>query len=391
MRLWSIISRRERRQTRVLEQLEQGEGKALRNIEQSASNLAQSRRRNANNPPQNQNRAPTPPERATGGIFEPEEISIVPMDQVLMPTIREAQVLSNPSNLAPQAPPNPNPNQGNRIDINSWELPVSAVSPQLRFRNAGDNACAFCGVRYSQAPEPGNVGQGEYKAYLPCGHHYGHKCLFRYLKSLSLVHQTLRKCPTGNCISLRHLCEHVSLPSVQAPERPHAARSEPLIDWRCEYCESFKGKKHSASLDHWENKEYTNGQKKGKRAILNSGRYRVMSRTAVEKLDKLCDKYWAAKEKNFGELHRRQANNAAPAGDNIPSGENNVRSDSQEDKRRTQTSQTAINTALESQAEGSKAQGNQRRQSVFTLPELEHEETAVNTPGIPDPDVAASA
>lgn len=103
--------------------------------------------------------------------------------------------------------------------------------------------CDFCGqfvghVRHTSK----GVLAAEKKVYLPCGHWYGHECLYTWLSGMKGRMGRLT-CPETDCILLRYECEHTAEPSLDPPRVTYNGGSSRPIPWDCEFCASESGKK----------------------------------------------------------------------------------------------------------------------------------------------------
>lgn len=115
-----------------------------------------------------------------------------------------------------------------------------AQETQAIDRPAGDQStCYFCGERYLALGEDNNLIFREYKAYLVCGHIFGHRCLYNWMTSAQHVSGSPR-CP-HNCIALRHNCTHLTTPVVSNPEKGYHDASTSMIPWAYKFCETRKG------------------------------------------------------------------------------------------------------------------------------------------------------
>lgn len=78
-------------------------------------------------------------------------------------------------------------------------------------------------------PGDGNI---ETRMYLPCGHSYGHVCLFGQLFA-----QKFAICPVEQCaLTLRHSCGHLAIPTFEKPIELVAGRSLEFLPTLCAYC-----------------------------------------------------------------------------------------------------------------------------------------------------------
>ncbi|KPM41268.1 hypothetical protein AK830_g5292 [Neonectria ditissima] len=122
--------------------------------------------------------------------------------------------------------------------VNLSELTAEAIVKETveEARHRFDNLCILCNNQIGDRRS--YRFSSERKAYLPCGHFFGHQCIFSWLN----YHQGQRKrCPRNDCISLRHECEHHAVPTTQPNERPFTDVNKDRIPWRCEFCETNRG------------------------------------------------------------------------------------------------------------------------------------------------------
>lgn len=100
------------------------------------------------------------------------------------------------------------------------------------------SSCGLCRERYyNRRVLPSNMVHlelRERKAYLPCGHCFGHRCLHNWMIRAHLHGGPIR-CPRG-CISLRHNCGHLAMPTCSRPDRRYRNFSSATIPWACEFC-----------------------------------------------------------------------------------------------------------------------------------------------------------
>lgn len=132
-------------------------------------------------------------------------------------------------------------------------LVASAQHQQYPYLSRGNrttdldaDSCGLCGSVTYQQPHPNrDYISRERRAYLPCGHFFGHCCLYSWM-CFAFCNSHPPRCPRG-CISLRHRCGHPTLPVWQRPARLHSD-PEAAIPWDYDYCESGQGKKCSQFL-----------------------------------------------------------------------------------------------------------------------------------------------
>lgn len=109
--------------------------------------------------------------------------------------------------------------------------------------------CLLC-RRSLETDRPGYP-EVEIKAYLPCGHSFGHICLF------GLMHMRRRTalCPVKDCkISLRHSCGHLVIPSMTRPEAFFQDTAADVMPSPCPYCASPTGQRKRERLEKWTTK-----------------------------------------------------------------------------------------------------------------------------------------
>ncbi|KAL7795421.1 hypothetical protein V8C37DRAFT_374463 [Trichoderma ceciliae] len=108
------------------------------------------------------------------------------------------------------------------------------------------STCYLCGLTY-RALDRSMLVAREYKAYLPCGHFFGNRCLFRWVFNArnSGGHG---RCPQ-DCISLRHDCGHLTTPVAAEPTPTHRDASAAVIPWACEFCETPEGSRLRRNLE----------------------------------------------------------------------------------------------------------------------------------------------
>ncbi|KAG6016366.1 hypothetical protein E4U43_003751 [Claviceps pusilla] len=101
--------------------------------------------------------------------------------------------------------------------------------------------CSICGGVFGE--EKGQT--RERLAYLPCGHVFGDRCLYRYMSKPFGA----GRCPNSPCIPMRHMCEHVAMPSTTPVDQTFNDSSATVLPWNYEFCSSPKGLKFLRSID----------------------------------------------------------------------------------------------------------------------------------------------
>ncbi|RFU81588.1 zinc finger, ring fyve phd-type [Trichoderma arundinaceum] len=107
------------------------------------------------------------------------------------------------------------------------------VDMQEMLDNGG--ACYFCRLDFEVLRTVGQEVFREHKAYLPCGHFFGHRCLFNWITNRGQPERRIR-CPL-DCISLHHNCEHLTMPARMKPTRTYRKASTDIIPWAYGFCE----------------------------------------------------------------------------------------------------------------------------------------------------------
>ncbi|KAG5918376.1 hypothetical protein E4U61_001831 [Claviceps capensis] len=100
--------------------------------------------------------------------------------------------------------------------------------------------CSMCGGVFGEDREKAR----EILVYLPCGHVFGDKCLFRYMSKSSGA----GRCHNHPCISIRHMCEHMTMPTTTPMPHTFNDVSRTVLPWNCEFCSSPKGLKLLRSI-----------------------------------------------------------------------------------------------------------------------------------------------
>ncbi|KAI8714689.1 hypothetical protein NCS52_01189300 [Fusarium sp. LHS14.1] len=182
-------------------------------------------------------------ESDTGSSPTPSEV-----EEATTPVVLRSQLDVNENNEPPVEPP------GDAIPAE--EPPAEELPTEV-----GPDGCAFYGRLYLNVPpatETGEFGERmEVKAYLPCGHAFGHRCLNRYMQALKYEGtqsgetqpgetQPRRCCPWGNCIPLRYRCGHMCTPQRTLPGpldtiTINNAKRQPVLIGFCEFCLSEEG------------------------------------------------------------------------------------------------------------------------------------------------------
>ncbi|KAG5951165.1 hypothetical protein E4U53_003627 [Claviceps sorghi] len=159
--------------------------------------------------------------------------------------------------------------------------------------------CSICGGVFGEETEKAR----ERPAYLPCGHAFGDKCLFRYMsKTFGAA-----RCPNPPCIPMRHMCEHMALPTTTPVDHTFNDSSAIVLPWNYEFCLSPKGMKFVRSIDKLGSKvRKLEAQKRNRRksamdfAFNSRLRYYTSSLEQMEKrLDEAQRIFWTSRWDEF--------------------------------------------------------------------------------------------
>jgi hypothetical protein len=148
---------------------------------------------------------------------------------------------ANPGESAPgeDAPGEVDPVEEGRLDNDPNEgEPGNDPAPEPHPDNPERKLCTLCLAPMGRRrDEDGNI---EMRMYLPCGHSYGHVCLFGQL----FAKESFAICPVEQCaLTLRHSCGHLAIPSLEKPERPIRSRILEVLPGLCKYCANGVGYK----------------------------------------------------------------------------------------------------------------------------------------------------
>ncbi|KAH7152087.1 hypothetical protein B0J13DRAFT_522401 [Dactylonectria estremocensis] len=164
------------------------------------------------------------------------------------------------------------------ISDHSMRNPPPRVTPPPGFYSGADidrTVYSICKVEFGQ--RRGKHFFQEQKAYLPCGHAFGHQCIFWWL-SWNRIRRGV--CPRGDCISVKHECGHMAVPTTQPNKHLFTDTMRTRIPWPCEFCRrddntapgGDQGEEVLGNEENEENKEAGEKQrakKKVKRSFLN--------------------------------------------------------------------------------------------------------------------------
>lgn len=193
--------------------------------------------------------------------------------------------------------------------FNRTESGVSAASTaDANFDSEGHPVnCYVCGKFFGEKAPHTN----EKVAYLPCGHAFGHNCLFIWLSKAN----GLRRCPILPCVPTRHKCEHITVPTTAAPAKKFLDTTVPILPWDYEFCSSPKGVRLQQSIrENFANVTRMNAQKsRGETSATDftfDTRLKFYTSRAEQmekKLDTLHKDWWAAQWESFGKEKQQPA------------------------------------------------------------------------------------
>ncbi|KAH8125549.1 hypothetical protein LI328DRAFT_167358 [Trichoderma asperelloides] len=110
------------------------------------------------------------------------------------------------------------------------------ISPEhiveISRHRSNPSACYFCGIEYWHNLEP--------KVYLPCGHSFGIRCLYKWMSAGRIDTGQIR-CP-HQCISLRHHCGHLTTSCSSEPYPWFTDVSATAIPSVYEFCKKGRGR-----------------------------------------------------------------------------------------------------------------------------------------------------
>ncbi|QUC22669.1 uncharacterized protein UV8b_06910 [Ustilaginoidea virens] len=112
---------------------------------------------------------------------------------------------------------------------------ATTANTNQRLDSGKPRYCFMCGNALATKQSP----NGEKLAYLPCGHAFGHDCLFTWISRP----ESLGKCPDFPCIPMRHFCEHWTLPKETPPAEPFKDADAGVLPWNYEFCSTPKALK----------------------------------------------------------------------------------------------------------------------------------------------------
>lgn len=124
-----------------------------------------------------------------------------------------------------------------RTESEMSQAPTAVMAMDSERRPA---LCFMCGKFFGK--EKGQT--REKMAHLPCGHIFGHECLFRYMLKTSGA----GGCPNLHCIPMRHVCEHLTMPKAAPPAETFHDSSVAVLPWNYEFCSSPKGLKYLRTI-----------------------------------------------------------------------------------------------------------------------------------------------
>ncbi|KAM0434099.1 hypothetical protein ACHAPT_004044 [Fusarium lateritium] len=203
--------------------------------------------------------------------------------------------------------PEPRPEE---IQLSREQAKPNPRSPKLRFPQVGlgYEGCAFCGKQYIKVASVAYQDDDalEIRAYLPCGHVFGHRCLNRYMQGLKHDGTQPKCCPWGDCIPLEHYCGHLCIPQRTVPEHLCTNKSSPVLDDLCEFCASAEGRSLRQRIEKYEQKRLHHLESSMScsplvRSLHKSHMriFEMLLRKKVEELEKIHLAYEESRGRNF--------------------------------------------------------------------------------------------
>lgn len=123
--------------------------------------------------------------------------------------------------------------------ISAGSLSSEAVRTSSDEGERQRTSCYMCNCDIGERRK-GNK-EAEKKVYLPCGHWFGHICLYGWLSHRSDAVGPVR-CPRPGCSTIRHCCTHLATPSIHKPLIVYNSSGATKIPWDCQFCSTDLGK-----------------------------------------------------------------------------------------------------------------------------------------------------
>lgn len=167
-------------------------------------------------------------------------------------------------------------------------------------------SCYICGKFFGEK-EPHT---DEKVAYLPCGHAFGHECLFTWLSRAN----GLRRCPILPCSPTLHQCEHITVPKTVHPGKTFEDHLATVLPWDYEFCSSPKGVKlqkfikETGANVRGMDAEKSRGESSAMGFIFEGRRrlYTHQVQEAERSLEELHRNWWAAQREGFGQEKKKR-------------------------------------------------------------------------------------
>ncbi|KAL7945521.1 hypothetical protein V8C42DRAFT_59174 [Trichoderma barbatum] len=137
--------------------------------------------------------------------------------------------------------------RGNAAEQDDDVKSQPAQWPPVQGNSYHPDICALCSEPYQRRHmRSGRICliHRESRAWLPCGHCFGHRCLHHWMDFAYNVYNDRRlRCPYG-CTPLHHSCGHLTMPMKALNQtRPcHRNPSAVSIPWDYEFCSSSRGR-----------------------------------------------------------------------------------------------------------------------------------------------------
>ncbi|CVK86865.1 uncharacterized protein FMAN_05888 [Fusarium mangiferae] len=118
----------------------------------------------------------------------------------------------------------------------------------VKYPDSGPDRCVMCNrLLHDSTRDFDSWKRCETRVYLPCGHPFGHRCLHSYLterlrsrtpESDAIIVGGEHYCPMGDCIPIRHECDHLAIPTFELPQPRYEDQESQIIPRDCCFCSS---------------------------------------------------------------------------------------------------------------------------------------------------------
>ncbi|KJZ71876.1 hypothetical protein HIM_08721 [Hirsutella minnesotensis 3608] len=120
-------------------------------------------------------------------------------------------------------------------------FPAGAALPAVEVER-NNHQCYICG--YDVGRPKGLVDVTEYTTYLPCGHAFGHDCVYLGMKDPN----TRNRCAVCNA-PLRHKCEHLTYPRRTFPSQVFDDRNAAVLPTNYAFCQTTHGQSRYRAIE----------------------------------------------------------------------------------------------------------------------------------------------